>query len=71
MPNPDLHPIHSPNAEDSIDVDVLTLIEAPEVAAYSLLTKFYDLFDAGPELIPFTKKSEKGPAVDAEALKRL
>jgi hypothetical protein len=71
LADPDLHPIHGPSAEESLNVAVSRLAESPEAVAYDLLVRFYDMFDAAADLIPFLRDTPQGKAVDADALKAL
>lgn len=69
--SPKSYQISSIDAADSTLLEFEKVRQSPNGAAYDLLVKFYNLFDADPDLIPFTTVSEFGPEVDLRQLKAL
>ncbi len=69
--DPELFPIHDTDATAEHTVGANRLIERPNAVTYELLTKFYEMFDASAELIPFVTREGDEPAVDIGALQQL
>ena len=69
--DPELYPIHDFNATADAKVETNELIESPNAVAFGLLLKFYDMFDADHELIPFVKTDTDPKAIDVEQLQAL
>lgn len=69
--DPKQHPIHALDASDKVDIAYEVMRTAPMRAAYTLLLRFYGLFDADQDLIPFVRVAGGVGEVDLEAIKAL
>lgn len=69
--NPPLYPVHSVQATSEVALPTAQLLSNPDIAAYTVLAKFYDMCDADEQFIPFSKEIKGDRAVDVEAIKAL
>lgn len=68
---PTLYPIHDPNASAVVESHAALLLARPDRVAYQVLTRFYELFDAGPDLIPFVVEGVTEGTMDIAAIAEL
>lgn len=69
--NPDLFPIHDRAASLQFDAPTELLVSDPDAVAFSVLSRFYAMFDAEPTLIPFTEMDNSGGRVNVSMIQRL
>lgn len=69
--DPQEYPAHSVSSEDTLDVPTDAVVSQPDLVAFKLLERFYDMFDMPPDLIPFAREDGDTWAVDLEQIKAL
>ena len=69
--SPTPYPLHDASASTNVAVSADDLAAHPSRCAYGVVRAFYELFDAGPELIPFTATVDNQPEVDVHAIQTL
>jgi hypothetical protein len=68
---PHLYRLHAPDASEDLVIDSSRAIKKPTHLAFRLLEKLYEMFDAGPEVIPFVTKVNQYATVDVAAIQAL
>jgi len=65
------YPIHDADASARVRAAAEEIRAHPNRSAYRIVRAFYELFDAGPEIIPFTATVDGQPEVDIGAIQAL
>jgi hypothetical protein len=69
--HPKLYRAYAVTIEEVVDASADAVINEPQHVAYTLVERFYEMFDMTPDLIPFVMEDRGIKAIDIEQIRKL